>query len=37
VDDQSMQDTKFLLEPVRDVVAACRAASPAKLVGGGAA
>ncbi len=36
VDDQSMQDTKFLLEPVRDVVAACRAASPAKLVVGGA-
>ena len=37
VDDQSMQETKFLLEPVRNVVAACRAASPAKLVGGGAA
>jgi radical SAM superfamily enzyme YgiQ (UPF0313 family) len=36
VDDQSMQETKFLLEPVRDVVAACRAASPAKLVVGGA-
>jgi hypothetical protein len=36
VDDQSMRDTKFLLEPVRDVVAACRAASPAKLVVGGA-
>ena len=35
VDDQSMQDTKFLLEPVRDVVAACRAASPAKIVVGG--
>ena len=35
VDDQSMQDTKFL-SPVRDVVAACRAASPAKLVVGGA-
>ncbi len=31
-----MQDTKFLLEPVRDVVAACRAASPAKIVVGGA-
>ena len=36
VNDQSMQDTKFLLEPVRDVVDACRAASPAKLVVGGA-
>jgi hypothetical protein len=36
VDDQSMQETKFLLEPVRDVVAACRAACPAKLVVGGA-
>jgi radical SAM superfamily enzyme YgiQ (UPF0313 family) len=36
VDDQSMQDTRFLLEPVRDVVAACRGASPAKLVVGGA-
>ena len=36
VDDQSMQDTKFLLEPVRDVVAACRAASQAKIVVGGA-
>ena len=36
VDDQSMQDTKFLLEPVRDVVAACRAASHAKVVVGGA-
>jgi len=36
VDDQSMQDTKFLLEPVREVVAACRAASHAKIVVGGA-
>ncbi|MGO8746185.1 MAG: B12-binding domain-containing radical SAM protein, partial [Thermoguttaceae bacterium] len=36
VDDQSMQDTKFLLEPARDVVAACRAASLAKIVVGGA-
>ena len=36
VDDQSMQDTKFLLEPVREVVAACRAASRAKIVVGGA-
>ncbi len=33
---QAMQETKVLLEPVRDVVAACRAASPAKLVVGGA-
>jgi radical SAM superfamily enzyme YgiQ (UPF0313 family) len=36
VDDQSMQDTKFLLEPVRDAVAACQAASQAKLIVGGA-
>ena len=36
VDDQSMQDTKFLLEPVRDVVATCRVASEAKIVVGGA-
>ena len=36
VNDQSMQDTKFLLEPVRDVVAACRATSQAKIVVGGA-
>ncbi|MEI8373849.1 MAG: radical SAM protein [Planctomycetota bacterium] len=36
VDDQSMQDTKFLLEPVQDVVAACRATSQAKIVVGGA-
>ncbi len=36
VDDQSMQDTRFLLEPVRDVVATCRGASPVKLVVGGA-
>jgi radical SAM superfamily enzyme YgiQ (UPF0313 family) len=36
VDDQSMQDTKFLLEPVRDVVTACQAASQAKIILGGA-
>jgi radical SAM superfamily enzyme YgiQ (UPF0313 family) len=36
VDDQSMLGTKFLLEPVRDVMAACRAACLAKLVVGGA-
>ena len=36
VDDQTMLDTKFLLEPVWDVMAACRAASPAKIVVGGA-
>lgn len=36
IDDQSMQDTKFLLEPIREVVAACRAACPAKVVLGGA-
>jgi hypothetical protein len=35
VDNQSMQDTKFLLEPVRDVVAARRAACLAKIVVGG--
>ena len=36
VDDQSMRDPRFLLEPARDVVAACRAASPARIVVGGA-
>lgn len=36
VDDQSMQDNKFLLEPAREIVAACRAASPAPIVLGGA-
>jgi radical SAM superfamily enzyme YgiQ (UPF0313 family) len=36
VDDQSMQDNKFLLEPVREIVAVCRAASQAKIVVGGA-
>ena len=36
VDDQTMLDTKFLLGPVRDVVAACRAARQAKIVVGGA-
>ena len=36
VDDQSMRDTKFLLEPVREVVAVCRAACQAKIVVGGA-
>ena len=36
VDDQVMQDTKFLLKPVRDLVAACRAATKAAIVLGGA-
>ena len=36
VDDQTMVGTKFLLGPVRDVMAACRAASQAKIVVGGA-
>jgi len=36
VDDQTMQDTKFLLGPARDVVAACRDTSQAKIVVGGA-
>ncbi len=36
VDDQTMLGTKFLLEPVREVVDACRAANPAKIVVGGA-
>ena len=36
VDDQSMQDTKFLLGPGRDVVDVCRAANQAKIVVGGA-
>ena len=36
VDDQSMQDTRFLLEGVRDVIADCRAFSEAPVVLGGA-
>ena len=36
VDDQTMLATKFLLGPVRDVIAVCRATSPAKIVVGGA-
>ncbi len=36
VDNQTMQDIKFLLGPVRDVVDVCRAASQVKIVVGGA-
>ena len=36
VDDQVMEGTQFLLEPARDVVAACRVASQVKIVVGGA-
>ncbi len=36
VDDQNMQAPRFLLEPVREVVRACRAASNAPIVLGGA-
>jgi radical SAM superfamily enzyme YgiQ (UPF0313 family) len=36
IDDQSMQDTKFMLAEVRDVVAACRANSRAPIILGGA-
>ncbi|EKD59440.1 MAG: hypothetical protein ACD_55C00007G0002, partial [uncultured bacterium] len=37
VDNQSMADTKFLLEPVRETVALCRSLSYAPTVVGGAA
>jgi len=36
IDDQNMQAPRFLLEPVREVVHACRAASAAPIVVGGA-
>lgn len=36
IDDQNMRDPKFLLAPVRDVIAHCRSASPAPIVLGGA-
>ena len=36
VDDQVMEDTKFLLEPVRELVTACRATTAAPIVLGGA-
>ncbi|MGE5567421.1 MAG: B12-binding domain-containing radical SAM protein [Rhodospirillales bacterium] len=36
IDDQQMERPRFLLAAVRDVVAACRAASPAPVVLGGA-
>lgn len=36
IDDQNMQSPRFLLEPARDVVRACRAASDAPIVVGGA-
>jgi radical SAM superfamily enzyme YgiQ (UPF0313 family) len=36
IDDQNMQSPRFLLEPAREVVRACRAASDAPIVVGGA-
>jgi radical SAM superfamily enzyme YgiQ (UPF0313 family) len=36
IDDQTMQGTRFLLEPVRYVVSACRASTDAPVVVGGA-
>ena len=36
IDDQNMQAPRFLLEPVREVVRECRAASAAPIVVGGA-
>ncbi len=36
IDNQHMSETSFLLEPVRDTVAACRAFSDATIVVGGA-
>ncbi len=36
IDNQSMAEPKFLLEPVRDTVAVCRAFSGAPIVVGGA-
>lgn len=36
IDDQSMRDTKFLLEPVKEVVDECRALSKVPIVLGGA-
>lgn len=36
IDDQDIQARQFLLEPVKDLVAACRAASGAPIVLGGA-
>ena len=36
IDNQSMVDPKFLLEPVRDIVDLCRSFSEATIVAGGA-
>ena len=36
IDDQSMENTKFMLQEVKDVVAACRAHSQAPIILGGA-
>src|SRR5512136_2008043 len=36
IDDQMMQGARFLLEPVRRVVSACRASTDAPVVVGGA-
>ena len=36
IDDQSMENTRFLLQEVKDVVAACRSHSQAPIILGGA-
>lgn len=36
IDDQNREEPRFLLEPVRDMIARCRALSPAPVVVGGA-
>jgi radical SAM superfamily enzyme YgiQ (UPF0313 family) len=36
IDDQTMQGTRFLLEPVRHIVSACRASTNAPVIVGGA-
>jgi len=36
IDDQTMQGTRFLLEPVRHIVSACRASTNAPIIVGGA-
>ena len=36
IDDQTMKDTKFLVEPIREVISHCRSISKAKIVLGGA-
>lgn len=36
IDDQTMRNTRFLLEPVRNIVAACSELTPAPIILGGA-